>query len=215
MLLKMQQHTGESPLSELEAAVPDHLVDGMWPRVELETMRDDWRRAAERPRRVVWRWVAAAQAAAVVLLAAGATLLFGELKDIRVREIALAEQVAVQKERLSTLERRTERSTTRTAAVARGGERLGRTAGVTVAELIRYLEKLPADAQMLDARETRRLMTQLPGALPNARPEKLSEITADDGLQAGEALRMITALDLDPSQRFPSGLIRKLSKQFD
>jgi hypothetical protein len=218
MLLKMRAHLEGASLSELEAAVPDRLVDGMWPRVELEIMRDDWRRAAEKPRRAVWRWVAVAQAAAIVLLAAGAAFLFGDLNQLRVRELTLTEQVAVQKEQLDALEWRTAQSITRPAAVAAGGawyRRLGQAGDVTVAEMTRYLEKLPADTQILDARETRRMLAQLPGAVPGARPEKLSGIKADDGLQVGEALRMITALDLERSQRFPAGLIRKLSKQFD
>lgn len=217
MILKIQDNLGTAPLNELEAAVPDDLVDGMWPRVEREITRDDRRRAAESPRRPLWHWVTAAQAAAIVLLAVAGTIQFSELRQVRVRELALAEQVAVQRDQLAALEWRTEQVFSRPPEFA-GGEwrqRFGRSDRFTVGEMARFLEKLPPDTQVLNARETRGMMAMLPRLVTGAGTEELAGIHAGDGLQAGEALRVIAALNLDPSQRFPASLIEKFSRRFD
>jgi hypothetical protein len=215
MLFEMHRQLEGTSQAELEAAVPDHMVEGMWPRVELDIMRDSWREAGERRRSPVWRWVVAVQAAAIALLIAGSAYLFIELNRIRHDEAALIERIAVQDEWIETLEERTSPPEERPAAVTADFTRRRLPAGVTVAEATRYLERLPEDASVLGARDTRRLLTQLPYAFPGTGRETTAGIRADDGLQAGEALRLIASLNLDPSQRFPAGIIARLSAQYD
>ena len=65
MMLRMDEHLKGTSLNELEAAVPDHLVEDMWSRVELDIMKDDWRRKGEQGRPRVWRWVVAVQAGCI------------------------------------------------------------------------------------------------------------------------------------------------------
>jgi Tfp pilus assembly protein PilN len=217
MLLKMTEHLKGGSLSEFEAAVPDRLVEEMWPRVELDIMRDEWRKKSERGRPRVWRWVVAAQAAAIVLLAVGAAMLFGELNKTQRSETALTEQMAMQEQRLAAVERWTSTTTAQTAHRMGGTtwqRQLADMENVTVAEAVRYLERLPEDDLVLDVRGAKRLMMQLPYAVSGARPAALTDIRTDDGLQAGEALRLIAALDLNPSQQFPAGRITGLSRRY-
>lgn len=217
MLLKMSEHLKGSSLSELEAAVPDRLVEEMWPRVELDVMRDEWRKKGEKGRPSVWRWVAAAQAAAIVLLAIGAAMLFGELNETQRRETALTGQVASQEQRLAAVELWTS-ITAAPSAHPTGGpawkRQLADMENITVAEAVRYLERLPEDDLVLDVRGTKRLMMQLPYAVSGVPPDALTDISINDGLQAGEALRLIAALGLDPSQQFPAGRISGLSRRY-
>lgn len=219
MLLEMHEHLEGPTMSDLETEVPDHLAEGMWPRVEMDIMRDDWQSLGERRRSPVWRWVVAVQAAAIVLLAGGAALLFGELQQIRHRETALAEKLTQQEQQLTVLEWRTTRPGTGTATASSGESvwqrRLAGANIVTVAEVTQFLERLPGDSQVLGARDANRLIAQLPYAISGVHAAALDDIHTEDGLQAGEALRLIAALDLDPSQRFPAGRIAGISKRYD
>lgn len=209
MLLEVHRHLAAASLQELEAAVPDRLVEEMWPQVERAT-RSESRTARPSPslkgRRhsVVWRWVAAAQAAAIVLLAAGVFYLFDQLRTIERREADLAGQVA-------ELDWRT--STARRAGVEYRRE--SKSGGLSVAAVTRYLRRLPEDTPVLAARDARRLMSQLPEAGPAARPDDLHDINIRDGLMAGEALKLIAALDLDPSMTLPARQLRAMSRRYD
>jgi hypothetical protein len=217
--LEMHEHLEGVRLEDLESRVPNHMVEGMWPRVEMDIMRDDWRSLGERRRSPVWRWVVAAQAAAIVVLAGGAALLLGELQQIRHRETALAEKLTQQGQQLTALEWRTSRTGTGAVTYSTGGSmwlrRLAGTDDVTVAEVTEFLERLPEDSQVLGARDANRLLAQLPYAVSGVHGAALDDIHTDDGLQAGEALRLIVALDLDPSQQFPAGRIAGISKRYD
>jgi len=222
VLLKMHRHIQGTSLAELEAAVPDDVVSGMWPEVEKEISQEDWREAGRRGRSSVWRWVAAAQAAAIVVLAAGAIYLFGELESLKGRETDLAGRVSSQQAYLSELDRRTSAGPARAEGLTAGIDwerRLGAGGDVTVAEVTRYLRRLPANTQVLDARGARRLLSGLPSGLPGsgrgARTGDQRGINASDGLQAGEALALIDALELDPSYRLPTSRIMSLTKRYD
>lgn len=205
MLLEIHGHLGVESLHELETAVPNRLVEEMWPRVERAT-RNTGRQAglSAFPRPVVWRWVAAVQAAAIVLLAAGVLFLFGQLKSIEHRESALAGQVAELDSRTSA------------ARQFNGNHvQVPKPASYSVAMVTRYLRRLPEDTQVLNARDARRLMSQLPGADPASMPDMLRDINVRDGLVAGEALKLIAALDLDPSLTLPAKQLRAISRRYD
>ena len=221
-LLDIHRHLHGAPQAELESSVPDRLVEGMWPRVELELLKDDWRQTHRHGRSPVWRWVAAVQAAAIVLLAVGALYLHGELESVKTREAGLTDWMASQQQRLSELEDRAPSSPDRFevhASETIRQRRLESAGDVTVGEVTRYLQRLPAHTQVLDARGARRLLVRLAGELPAAdagmRPDELPGITLRDGLQAGEALRLIAAFDLDPSSRLPAGDAAAFSKWYD
>ena len=221
-LLELHRELHGPTLTELEAAVPDRLVDGMWPRVELELMKDDWREAGRAGRAPVWRWVVAAQAAAIVLLAAGALYLFDELESVKNRDASLTSWMASQQNQLTELQGRTSTYPERIAAQNAGSireRRLDSAGDVTVGEATRYLRRLPADTRVLDARGARRLVSslagELPQSVPGAHPEQLAGIELKDGLQAGEALALLAALELDPSSRLPAGGIVSISKRYD
>lgn len=220
MLLEMHEQLASPSMGELESRVPDHLVEGMWPRVESEIMKGDRLTARENRRRPIWRWVAAVQAAAIVLLAGAAAFLFVELRDLRLREATLAEKVTRQEQHLTALDWRTSRDGSGIESASSGGlARLRRLAtvpgGATVAEITQFLERLPEDSQVLGARDANRLITQLPYAVSGDYDTNLDDIDTEDGLQAGEALRIIAALNLDPSQQFPAGRVREISKRYD
>jgi hypothetical protein len=222
VLLDLHRRLRGPSLAELEAAVPEELVSGMWRQVDADVSRQEWREAGRRGRSSIWRWVAAAQAAAVVILAAGAVYLFGEVETLKGREADLAERMSSQQQSLSELDQRTATGPRRSrnyTASADWERRLDATGDVTVAEVTQYLRRLPADSPVLNARETRRLLSSLPAGLPGAPSAAylgdLSGITAGDGLQAGEALALIDALDLDPTYRLPSSRIMSLTKRYD
>jgi len=218
MLLEMQRHLTSPSQAGLEATVPDHLVEGMWPRVELDIMRDEWRRSGERRRAPAWRWVVGVQAAAIALLIVGSAYQFSALKTIRSDEAALTEKLARQDQQLASLawnaQRTEERLGTRTAGSTLQ-RRLGADGEMTVAEVTRFLEQLPEDSRVLGAKETKRLVAQLSYTRSGAPSTGLEDFRADDGLQAGEALKLIASLELDPSQRFPSARLARLSRQYD
>jgi hypothetical protein len=222
VLLDLHRRLRGESLVELEAAVPAELVAGMWPLVQTEMSRDEWREAGRKGRSSVWRWVAAAQAAAIVVLAAGAVYLSGELETLKGRDADLADRVSNQQQYLSELDRRTSTDPHGAREYTAGTDwerRLGATGDVTVAEVTRYLRRLPADSPVLDARGTRRLLSSLPAGLPGgvrgAQPGDLNGIDAGDGLQAGEALALIDALNLDPSYQLPASRIMSLTKRYD
>lgn len=221
-LLDLHRHVRGRPLSELETEVPAEAVDGMWTRVDAEMSRGV-RKAPPVPGAAsVWRWVAAAQAAAIVVLAAGAIYLFGELNTMKGREMDLADRVASQQRYLAELDRRT------SARASDGGwqtagtdwtRRLGGEGDVSIAEITRYLRRLPVNAPVLDAAGARRLLSGFPAALPAddfPSPDgELRGVDPNDGLDAGEALALIEALDLDPTYRLPASRIASLARRYD
>ena len=56
VLLEMHRHIQGTSLAELEAAVPNKLVSGMWPQVEKKITQEEWREAPRRGRSSVGRW---------------------------------------------------------------------------------------------------------------------------------------------------------------
>ena len=221
-LLEIHRRLHGKPLAELEAAVPDRLVEGMWPRVEPEIMKREWRETSRPRRSPVWSWVVAAQAAAIVLLAGGALYLFGELQSIKTREVKLTDWMSSQQYQLTELKGR--------VSYTPGGVEVGTTgtiperrlesaADANVGEVTRYLRSLPDNTQVLDAHDARRLLSNLAGDFPSVgsgtRTEALPAIDLRDGLQAGEALELLSALDLDPSLRLPTGSIESITKRYD
>jgi hypothetical protein len=221
VLLELHRELRGASLAELEEAVPAAMVDGMWSRLDAE-LSPASRREVVGGRRVIWRWVAAAQAAAIVLLAAGVVYLFDELNTMKNREADLSGRISTQQQYLSELDRRTppaRRDDGTWAAGAYWERKLGGTDEVSIAQIAKYLSRLPADFPVLDARGTRRLLSGLsaglPGAARGSRPEGLEGLQTGDGLKAGEALKLIEELDLDPSYRLPTSRIMSLTKSYD
>jgi hypothetical protein len=163
---------------KLEAAVPDHLVAGLWDRLEPEL---EPRAPIARAPRGWWRRAAPAWAAALLLLVVNAML----VKQV----VSLRQQLA---------------QPTPGAALASGPSSFAHPLPAgwqqrTVGEVVAWLAAVPPETTVLDPRQTRAL-----GA-----PSRLHGIRTDDGLQAGEALALVSAFDLRDGTTLATLLSRK------
>lgn len=163
---------------KLEAAVPDHLVDGLWDRLEpaLEP-----RATVVRMPRSWWRRAAPAWAAVLLLLVVNGTLV--------TQVVALRRQLVQPVPGL---------------ALAAGASSLVRPLPAdwrerTVGEVVIWLAAVSPETTVLDPRQARSL-----GA-----PSRLRGIRIDDGLQAGEALALVRAFDLQDDTTLATLLSRK------
>lgn len=156
---------------DLEAAAPDHLVDGLWARLapQLE----------DRPAPVVapppppwWRRASLAWAIATVLLAVNAGLLW----QLSARAGGATSAAAPVYVVVGSVERQG------AAALPAGW------AGRTVGEVQQWLVAVPAETVVLEANAARAL-----GA-----PTRLAGVRLDDGLRAGEALALLRAFTPPP-----------------
>jgi hypothetical protein len=162
----------------LEAAVPEHLVAGMWER--LEPALESHKPAAGAPRHW-WRRAAPAWAFALLLVVVNAAL----LTQMR----SLQQQLSRSQQRSSFA---AGPSSFANPLPAGWRER-------TVGEVVTWLAAVPPETTVLDPRQTRAL-----GA-----PSRLRGIRIDDGLQAGEALALVSAFDLQDDTTIATLLSRK------
>ena len=216
MLLRMHEHLASASLEQLEAAVPDVWVGSMWGQVEAEIATRESRRGG---RLGGWQgsgWLVPAMAAASVLLFISTGFLLGERARLRDREGALARLVAEHETRLAELEVRTS-----SGAIARAtgfaGRRawehkLSRRESVSVAELGDMLGSLPSGVTLVDASGVEALLNSVPFWTTATWRAALDQIRAEDGVQAGELLRVLDALDVDPEMSIPTARILALSR---
>lgn len=215
-LLKMHEHTAASSLADLEAAVPAHMLDSMWPRVEaaigerqVVSMRDSKRGRGP-------GWLVPAMAAATILLALGVGLLFTQLRQLQSREQVLAQQVVEQQRWLAELDvRMSSNAVVRTAALAgrTPWERaLARRQNVSITEIGEMLQRVPASATVLSASQLEALIGGVPPRTRAAWSEALSDVDRDNGIQAGELLGLLRALPVGPERTMPTARILGLLK---
>jgi hypothetical protein len=169
---------------KLEAAVPGHLVDGLWDRLEPEL---EPRAPVARAPRSRWRRAAPAWAAALLLLVVNATL----VKQV----VSLRRQLA---------------QPTPSSALASGQSPFANPLPAgwrerTVGEVVPWLAAVSPEATVLDPRQARAL-----GA-----PSRLRGIRIDDGLQAGEALALVRAFNLQDDTNLATLLSRKGSSTWN
>ncbi len=195
--LRVHEHLSAKTIVELEAAVPADLLASVWPRVEAEL-------SGRRSGRVDGRrtnWLIPAMAAATVVLAIATGLLFTELTKVRERERVLARTVSEQQQWLAELDERTSVNTSVLAAglAGRGWARaLSRREQMSVADLSDLLQRLPARATILTASQAEELSSAIPVWAPPAFRSAIGEIDMRDGIRAGDLLRILESLELDP-----------------
>ena len=207
--LAVRRHLARLSRDELEATVPQELVDSVWPAVRARIAAGGPSGAPIRHRRPApaWtRWVAPGLAAACFALVVACGYLLSEVGGLRERSAALTLRVERQERWLAQLDADVDAGPrARTAALAgtRGWERvLARRDRITVAELRELLAAAPPGLTVIDARRVRELRSELPfgPALPAV---EQGLVRTDDGLQAGELLRLLESLEVDPSWSLP------------
>ncbi|UCC71092.1 MAG: zf-HC2 domain-containing protein [Gemmatimonadota bacterium] len=215
-LLEVHEHLTSPALSDLEAAVPDELLASIWPRLQAEIATASSARLRESRGWQGWGWLVPAMAAATLLLFLGSGLLFQEVRQLRQREDALVAQLAEQERWLAELDFRTSSDpVARTAGLAGRAtwERaLSRRRSVSVSELRNMLRSVPAAATVFDASELESLQRNIPFWMSSAARKAAAEIRPGDGVQAGELLRLLDTLDVDPGRRIPTARILALTR---
>ena len=165
MLLKVKEHLALPSLEELETAVPQELLDTMWPRVE-EGVGAPAGKLLQKPStapRIPWLVPSLAAASVVLLLSTG--FLFSALRRTAARGDQLASQVTELQQGLEELDARTEwvERTAQLAGLGRSRVRalnfeLAGRESITVGGLVELLEGYPADGVLLDAGQVRSLL---------------------------------------------------------
>lgn len=212
---RLQEALALPPPGELERSVPSEMVDAMWFRLRTElAARRVVRPSGERARTyaggsTVSRWLVPSMAAAIALLIFGVGFLVSDRIRLREREEELSARLAQTELRAAIVgsegpRLRASYSKGESGAVGRALPR-----SLTLGALEAWLGGLPASTTVLDradlelAIRSRRL-----GVAPawSVVPE---EVEPGDGLQAGELLRALRSLPLDPSTEIPLSQIRR------
>jgi hypothetical protein len=204
VLWHVHDHLRADQPDELEARVPDELVDGMWTRV-FAALRNR-ATASARPSRVRAKrgWLPAALAAAVIALLLVSGLLFDELRRARQREQAL--ELAVQR-RSPVAE-----IPARGDGGSRGARRMaGWALGLalrakpefTAAELQAWLAEMPPARVLVDAGRVRSVLRRYLHLRALTGPVTRAGVRLEDGLTAGELNRLVATFGLDPQTRIP------------
>lgn len=211
MILRLHEHLASPSPGDLEPVVPDELVASVWPRIQAEIATNEPAGIRELRGWRHWGWLVPALAAATLLLFVSSALLFREVRGLRQREIALAQQIAEQEQRLAELDVRTSsHAVVRTAGLAGRAvwaRALQRRRSVSISELAEMLRALPASTTIFGALELEALNESARFWTASALSDALAEVGTDDGIQAGELLRLLEALDLDPERRIPTARI--------
>ncbi len=217
MLLRMHEHLVVRSQADLEAAVPDELVASMWPRVQAEIATQQTLRLRESRSRRAWSWLVPTMAAATILLFIGTGFLFAELSKLRERERLLVQQVVEQRRWLAELDQRTSASAiARTAGLAGSAtwERvLSRRERLSLSELSDLLASVPSGTTILGAIDLEELAGNTPLWRTAAWRELLDGIETEDGVQAGELLRLIQAMDVDPRMSISTARLLRISRR--
>jgi len=217
MQLRVHEHLTVPSLSELESQVPDELAGSVVTRVQAQISTHQ---GSSQPTRSTWRgWnrFVPTLAAATLLLFVGSGLLFLQVRQLREQEAVLVRQVTEQGRRLAQLDARTTMDPVARAASLAGRslwERaLERRSSVTVSELERMLQGAPASTTIFSATESENLSETLPRWMAGLVRDALSSIRTDDGIQVGELLHVVQALDIDTERRIPTSRILSVSRQ--
>ena len=209
--LKVKEHLALPSLEELEAAVPEELLASLWPRIRPELGTHARKRIGSTWSLFRVPWLAPTMAAATVVLVLTTGLLFAQLRRVEAREQALSD-------RLSELAVRTE-AVERTAAL--GGRnttvrallrRLSDRESVSVAWLEEFLQTLPEDTPLFNAAQVEAFRGNTSSWTPAIWRRALAAFGEGEGIRAGDLLRVLESVDVDPGTRVPtSRLIEILS----
>lgn len=200
MLLRIDVHCREFGDEELEAAVPEEMVQGMWPNVEAHIKRNA---APSRPRLPRWRRaLVPGLAAALFVLAFVCGFLVGEVQELRQREGILTSELAASRDLLMHYQQPVT-ATRPTGLLPKLGWRyiLPEQEEFSVEELVSLLEKVPPQTSILSPGNALAFYGRaipLNGVKECTRRE---QVNMKDGLQAGEAVLIAKCLRLDPGTR--------------
>jgi hypothetical protein len=216
-LIEIEEHLASPPLEELEAAVPAEWAAGMWGSVRSEIAVRESRRRREWGGWRAPRWAVPAAAAAMLALLGGAGFLARELAVLRQRERMLVLELEQQRQWLAELDVRTAAAAAARGAgptTAAGWERLlARREPVSGSEVKALLAGLPADATLLSAVEVHRVLRRIPYVRIAGWDEALREAGAEDGLQAGELLRLVDTLGIDLERGVSVARLRVIARE--
>jgi hypothetical protein len=199
-LLALQRRLAGVDAAALEAAVPEVLLDGMWPRVSEALLDAD---ARQRSARAAWSWLAPARrpwlapalAAAAIVLALATGFLAAELRRVEDGQRLLARELSRQERALAALQQPAAGGLL--AAPAARWQAAGADGALSVGALRARLAALPPGTVLLDAAEADRLRRALPAGPGALLPAALGGRAAEGSLRAGEALRLLGSLDPD------------------
>jgi hypothetical protein len=179
-LLALERRLAAATTADLEAAVPEALVAGLWERLEPQLPRQ--LRAVER-RRPWYARPALAWAASLALLL-GNGMLAGEVLRTRRHVDELAAALAPAREGAAGA-----------SWLAVGAAGLPRGWGeLTVGEAIARLDQVPESTLLLGPEAAGRWLAELPRIEGVAARAWLRRVKIDDGLQAGEARALLGGL---------------------
>ena len=195
LLLRVHDHLAAESLDDLEARVPDGLVDEMWSRVSERT--GDLPAVPGSSSAPRWLLPALAASIAVLLFASG--LLLSELRQARGRERRL----------LAALDHGTAGAQIADASPSGRDEGFGRLAAklrssflnqgeYTAAGIRTLLEGVPSATVIIDANQVRALTGRYLHLRLFAGRGERNGLRLRDGLTAGELLRFLTTSGLDP-----------------
>lgn len=216
MQLQMHEHLMTHALSDLEAAVTPELLESVWPRVRTDITAGEPARRRGLVHWHGWNRLVPVLAAATLLLCVGVALLYWEVLQLHERETVLVRQIAEQDRRLAQLVTGSSMDpatrTARLAGKAAWERALERRNSMTISELETLLHTVPAHVTMLDADASEALARSIPFWAATAAEAAISQVDVDDGLQAGELLQVMAALDLNPERRIATARILELSR---
>lgn len=199
--LAVREHLAGLSRRDLVASVPAELADSVWPAVKARIGSRGPRSVAHRPRAA--GWLVPILAAASFALLVGCGYLLVEVGRLRERGESLARQVEQQERWLDALDAREGAGArARTAALGAGStwERLlARRSRISVGELREMLAAAPPELTVIDASRARELRRELPLGSDIGPALAGDLLDTDDGLQAGELLRLLDELEVDPA----------------
>ena len=218
MLLEMHRYVISPSGLELEAAVPDGMVDTMWRRVMADiSQRSAGRSAAGSRLWPVMKLLVPALSVVVVILAFVSGFMFSELRQLRTREQELMHEVGHRDDLIAYLSAEQEGFPSERGLFRAGSMMIRR--GLpqqeifTAEELLTLLNKLPPDVTIMGPDDARLLLSRriLPrgvgsGDLPDY-------IDLRDGLQAEEVIRLVEWLGLDPDETISRDRVLALTNQ--
>lgn len=222
ILLKVKEHLALPSLEELETAVPQALLESIWPAVENRVEHGPAQVETSRAPAPRFSWLVPTLAAASVVLLLSTGFLLNDLRRTAARGNQLAHQVSELQKGLEELDARTE-WVERTAQLAgRGGNRaralnfelLGR-ASISVGALIELLERYPPDMVLLDASQVRSLLvsTRRPSSELREILVLLDDILAprlEGEISAGDLAQWLSSADLPEDLSIPKASLLEL-----
>lgn len=205
MLIEMHRHVTSPSGPELEAAVPDRMVDTMWRRVMADLpQRSAGRNAAGLRLWPVMKVLVPALSVAVVILAFVSGFMFSELRLLRTREQELIHEVGHRDELIAHLSAEQEGFPREWGFFRTGGmmirHGLPQQEIFTAEELLTLLKKLPPDATIMSPNDARSLLSRRFPSRSAGSVDLPACIDLRDGLQAEEVIWLVEWFELDPHE---------------